>query len=276
MQRLIRNPGQTDLPATGYKEGYEDEFRPYYDLPPKDEAAVNCNAAADSEPEAPGQADSLVTGYKEGYGEESRRYYDLPPKDELVENSATEPVDNDELHENWDPPGKLSSYARGLMEAPQAPTGDTSIHEGSQRLSYTSIKNQIEADLEQNAIEQKYQALTSAHDARAANRNAAREAEEAERELKHQEEELRREEETRRREEEIKRHEEQARRCQQEIQEVFTRRQEEVERVRMENEERAREQAELLQRRQEELELQLKTVERNSERGSVGGSVVGK
>ena len=267
------DPGQTDLPVTGYKEGCGDEFRRYYNLSSKDEAAVNGNATADSEPEVSDQADSPVTGYKEGHGEGFRSYDEPPPKDELVGNAATEPVDTDELHENWDPPGKLSSYAQGLM---RAPTGNTSIHEGSQRLSYTSIKNQIEADLEQNAIEQKYQALTSARDARAANRNAVREAEEAERELKRQEEEWRREEEARRREEEARRREEEARRRQQEIQEAFTRRQVEVERARMENEEKAREQAELLQRRREELELQLRTVERNSERGSVGGSLVGK
>ena len=157
-------------------------------------AAVNSNAVAIFESKTPGQTEALRTGYKGGMGAEFYKCPELPPSNEPAEITAEEePADWEELHEHWDPPGKLSSYAQGLIDAPQASVEGASVNEGSQRLSYSSVKLQIQVDLEQNAIEQKYQTLAAQRDLRAANRNAVREAEEIARELKRRREEDERE-----------------------------------------------------------------------------------
>ena len=88
--------------------------------------------------------------------------------------------------------------------------------------------------------------LAAQRDLRAANRNAVREAEEIAKERRRQEEER-----------------------------ELEHRHQEAERIRIETEERAQEQAELLLKRQEELRLRLRAVE-SSEKGSTGGSVIGK
>ena len=105
----------------------------------------------------------------------------IPPTEPLRGEYHTEEYPHDE----WFPPGNMSRYAKNLVTAASergegASVRTKSAKEGSQNVSFSSAKLHVQAELELNAINQKYLAKQSARDKRAAKRDATRALEEAE------------------------------------------------------------------------------------------------